>query len=138
MAVETVINYFDLSNDRVFYPGTAGYQRRKFDVKPTIINDLRGREDEFTLEKNGFQVLKEVWSREDVEDVPEHIKGVVFPETIAAVKRAYVALYRIKLLRVTREADLFQNWSKRCSAVLTPRPPAFGQRGEGTGGGQGR
>ena len=94
MAVETAINYFDLSNDRVFYPGTAGYQRRKFDVKSTTINDLRGREDEFTLEKNGFQVLKGFWSREDVEDVPEHIKGVVFPETIAAVKQAWVPLQR--------------------------------------------
>jgi hypothetical protein len=40
----------------VFYPGTAGYQRRKFDVKPTMINDLQGQEYKFTLEKNGFVV----------------------------------------------------------------------------------
>lgn len=92
MAVETIINYFDLSNDRVFYPGTAGYQRRKFDTKSVIINDLRGREDEFTLDKNGFRVLKRHWSEEDVEDEPEHIKKVVFPETIEAVKQTYVLL----------------------------------------------
>lgn len=96
MAVETVINYFDLSNDRVFYPGTAGYQRRKFDVKPTIINDVRGREDDFTLDKNGFQILQGIWSEADVEDIPEHIKDVVFPETIAAVKQACV-YYHLKL-----------------------------------------
>ena len=90
VAVETSINYFDLSNDRVFYPGTAGYQRRKFDTKQMTINDLRGREQDFTLDKNGFTVLKGGWSEEDVEDSPEHIKNVVFPETIEKVKQAYV------------------------------------------------
>ena len=89
-AVETSINYFDLSNERVFYPGTAGYQRRKFDVKPMMINDLRGREDNFTLDKNGFTVLKGVWQDEDVRDEPDYINSVVFPETIEAVKKAYV------------------------------------------------
>lgn len=92
MATETIINYFDLSNERVFYPGTAGYQRRKFDKKTTTIHDLRGREKEFTLEENGFAVLQANWSEEDVEDTPEHIKNVVFPETIQKVKEAYVLL----------------------------------------------
>ncbi|KAK3053970.1 hypothetical protein LTR09_005250 [Extremus antarcticus] len=88
MATETIINYFHTDNDRVFYPGTAGYQRRKFDTKPMIINDLRGKEQDFTLERNGFTVLKGHWSETDVEDTPEHIQNVVFPETIAAVKKA--------------------------------------------------
>ena len=87
-AVETNINYFHLDNDRVFYPGTAGYQRRKFNVKPMMINDLRGQEKKFTLDKNGFTVLQGHWSEEDVEDTDDHIKNVVFPETIAAVKQA--------------------------------------------------
>ena len=90
VAVETNINYFDTSNERVFYPGTAGYQRRKFDTRTWTINDLRGIEDEFTLDKNGFVVLKANWSEEDVEDTPEHIQKVVFPETIEKVKEAYV------------------------------------------------
>ena len=89
MATEALINYFDLSNERVFYPGTAGYQRRKFDTKRTPINDLRGREQDFTLEKNGFVVLKANWSEEDVEDTPEHIQNMLsFPETIEKVKQA--------------------------------------------------
>ncbi|KAK3690984.1 hypothetical protein LTR37_018886 [Vermiconidia calcicola] len=88
MAVETIINYFHMDNDRVFYPGTAGYQRRKFDTKPMMINDLRGREEDFTLDRNGFRVLKGHWSEEDVIDEPEHINNVVFPETIDAVKQA--------------------------------------------------
>ena len=93
-AVETIINYFDTSNERVFYPGTAGYQRRKFDVRPISINDLRGRENEFTLDKNGFAVLQANWSEEDVEDTSDHIKNVVFPETIDRVKQAYVLTIR--------------------------------------------
>ncbi|KAF2164391.1 hypothetical protein M409DRAFT_67903 [Zasmidium cellare ATCC 36951] len=87
-AVETTINYFDINEDRVFYPGTAGYQRRKFDTKPVHIHDLRSREDDFTLDKNGFKVLKGIWSEADVQDEPEHIQKVVFPETIEAVKKA--------------------------------------------------
>jgi len=90
MATETWINYFDLSSERVFYPGTAGYQRRKFDTRPTTIHDLRGQEQNFTLEKNGFTVLKANWSETDVEDTPEHIQNAVFPETIEKVKQAYV------------------------------------------------
>ena len=90
MAVETPINYFHLDNERVFYPGTAGYQRRKFDTKPMVINDLRGHEDDFTLEKNGFTVMKANWSEVDIKDEPEHIKNVVFPEVIDRVKKEYV------------------------------------------------
>lgn len=86
--VETTINYFDLSNERVFYPGTAGYQRRKFDTKPIQIHDLRGQEDDFTLDKNGFRVLQGLWSEADVKDEPDHIQEIVFPETIEAVKKA--------------------------------------------------
>ena len=93
--VETTINYFDISNERVFYPGTAGYQRRKFDTQPVEIHDLRGQEGKFTLEKNGFQVLKGIWSETDVDDQPEHIQDVVFPETIQAVKQAYVFLFLV-------------------------------------------
>lgn len=87
-AVQTIVNYFHPDEDRVFYPGTAGYQRRKFNTLPISINDLRGQEQDFTLDKNGFQVLKASWSEEDVEDEPEHIKNVVFPETIDRVKKA--------------------------------------------------
>lgn len=91
MAVETVINYFHPDEERVFYPGTAGYQRRKFNTRQVTINDLRGREEDFTLDKNGFQVLRAGWSEHDVVDEPDHVKLVVFPETILQVKQAYVS-----------------------------------------------
>jgi hypothetical protein len=107
MAVETIINYFHLDNPRVFYPGTAGYQRRKFDKKTTTINDVRGREDDFTLDKNGFVVLKGGWSEEDVEDTPEHIQNVVFPETIEKVKQAYVLLDTRERMKRAK-ADIFR------------------------------
>jgi hypothetical protein len=104
MATETIINYFDLSNERVFYPGTAGYQRRKFDTRPTTIHDLRGQEKEFTLEENGFVVLQANWSEEDVEDTPEHIQNVVFPETIEKVKQAYVYQLDCKRMKLAEDS----------------------------------
>jgi hypothetical protein len=118
MATETIINYFDLSNERVFYPGTAGYQRRKFDTRPTTIHDLRGQEKEFTLEENGFVVLQANWSEEDVEDTPEHIQNVVFPETIEKVKQAYVYLLDCKWVKlaenlIVAELELAQLMSSR-------------------------
>ncbi len=125
-AVTTNINYFDLSNERVFYPGTAGYQRRKFDTKPMTINDVRGHEDSFTLDKNGFQFLKGDWSEEDVEDTPEHIQNVVFPETIAAVKKAYVTIISISRMELTLLGDQIR--SNRCPALLTPHPSTLGRR----------
>lgn len=91
MLINTFADHFPFPfTDRVFYPGTAGYQRRKFDTRPMPIHDLRGREDDFTLDTNGFQVLKGLWSEADVRDEPEYINNVVFPETIEAVKQAYV------------------------------------------------
>lgn len=134
MAVETVINYFDLSNERVFYPGTAGYQRRKFDTKSTIINDLRGREQDFTLDKNGFQVIKGHWSEEDVNDEPDHIKNVVFPEVIERVKQVYVLLHRyvyIDLLKLISLANQIRSY--RRAPFFTPHPPPLGQRREEAG-----
>lgn len=123
MAVTTSINYFDLSNDRVFYPGTAGYQRRKFDTKHIEIEDVRGREEEFTLETNGFQVLREIWSGEDVEDVPDHIHNVVFPETIEAVKKVCVFTRELKPVYFAHSSYKFQNRCNRCPAILASRSP---------------
>ena len=123
MAVETIINYFHMDNDRVFYPGTAGYQRRKFDTKPMMINDLRGREEDFTLDRNGFRVLKGHWSEEDVIDEPEHINNVVFPETIEAVKQAYVLLDRSKRM-TPANAHMFGR-SGQALATFSLSPTSF-------------
>jgi len=75
-----------------------------FDVKPTKINDLRGQEDNFTLDKNGFTVLRSGWSEEDVEDTPEHIQNVVFPETIEKVKKATGATDVLPFSHLVRRA----------------------------------
>lgn len=129
-AVETIVNYFHPDEARTFYPGTAGYQRRRYNTKTVTINDLRGREDDFSLDKNGFQILKAQWSEHDVEDTPEHIQGVVFPETIAKVKEAYVP-YTCNLNHSLRSRLIYhpnQNRRHRSPPLLAPRPPTPRQR----------
>ena len=60
--VEATINYFPPNGPTRINPGTAGYQRRKFDSKIVDITDVRGAEDDFNLDKNGFQKVKNMWT----------------------------------------------------------------------------
>lgn len=126
IAVETTVNYFHPDEARVFYPGTAGYQRRRHNTRTVTINDLRGREQDFTLDKNGFQVLNARWSEQDVEDKPDHIRDVVFTETIEKVKQAYVLLNTF--VRSSTLGSLsVQNGCNRCPPLFASGTAASGQ-----------
>lgn len=56
--VEAQINYFPPDGPKIFYPGTAGYQRRKFDTRTMRIKDVRSATEELNLDKNGFQLAQ--------------------------------------------------------------------------------
>jgi hypothetical protein len=71
------------------YPGTAGDKRRKWNPKQVRINDVRGREDDFSLHKNGFQ-----WTRLQSQvlldvDGPT-MEKVGYPEVAQLLKDVYV------------------------------------------------
>lgn len=85
--VEAKINYYPPDGPKVFYPGTAGYQRRNFDTRSVPINDIRGSEDLFTLDKNGFQVVQNNWTEIGLNDNKEKIESIVYPETIDMLKK---------------------------------------------------
>lgn len=51
------------------------------------IHDVRGKEDQYTLDKNGFQFHKHVSKEKDFLD-DEHIKAVYYPETEQLLKDA--------------------------------------------------
>lgn len=85
--VEAKINYYPPDGPKVFYPGTAGYQRRNFDTRSVPINDIRGSEDLFSLDKNGFQVVKNNWTEIGLNDHKEKVESIVYPETIDMLKR---------------------------------------------------
>ena len=85
--VTAKINYYPPDGPRVFYPGTAGYQKRNFDTKSVQINDVRGSEEQFTLDKNGFQVVTNPWTQIGLNDDKEKVESIVYPETVEMLKK---------------------------------------------------
>jgi hypothetical protein len=87
--VQTTINYHPAGLDgelNTVIPGTAGSYRRKFDVAPVTIKDIRGQETLFSIEKQGFQILKHTSEEKEFLD-KDQIKGVVFPEVVELLKK---------------------------------------------------
>lgn len=65
--------------------GTASYYRRKFDPHAVQVHDIRGREDQFSLNTHGFQHHKHVSVEKDFTD-DETVKKVVYPEVEELLK----------------------------------------------------
>ena len=95
--VEARINYFSPDGPAKAYPGTAGYQRRKFDARTVQVSDVRGVEDSFKLETNGLQVVKRQWPAVDINASDSEVQEVIYPDTIAMVKRLSVFSRNIRL-----------------------------------------
>lgn len=72
-----------------YITGTASYFRRKFDERPVRIGDIRGREDQFNLNTQGFQYLESSTVGGDFRD-SEKVKREVYPETEELLKQMYV------------------------------------------------
>ena len=76
--VEANINYFPPDGPRIFYPGTAGYQRRNFDTRTMPIADVRESKEDLTLDKCGFQLAKNNWSQIDANDNFDKVRELVY------------------------------------------------------------
>jgi len=72
-----------------YITGTASYFRRKFDERAVKIGDMRGREDEFDLNTQGFQFYESPTIGGDFRDV-DKVKAEVYPETEELLKKVYV------------------------------------------------
>ncbi|KAK4496464.1 hypothetical protein PRZ48_012444 [Zasmidium cellare] len=66
--------------------GTADYYKRKFSPASVEVKNIRGSEDDFSLNKQGFQLVKHISSEKDFVD-NDHIKKVVYPEVEELLKR---------------------------------------------------
>lgn len=92
--VETPLNYHkdneDGSPPHPTYVGQPQTYERPVATHVTKITDISGREAEFTLDKQGFQVHRHVSQEKDFND-DEHIKAVYYPETEQLLKDVYVS-----------------------------------------------
>ncbi|KAI1323629.1 hypothetical protein F5Y16DRAFT_403308 [Xylariaceae sp. FL0255] len=87
--VETVLNYFKDNEDGTppapRYVDRPDSGARPFDAQTVKITNIAGREAEFSLDKQGFQVYPHVAQEKDFLD-DEHIKAVYYPETEQLLK----------------------------------------------------
>ncbi|KAI0188530.1 hypothetical protein EV127DRAFT_131079 [Xylaria flabelliformis] len=87
--VEAVLNYFKDNEDGT--PPAPTYVNRPETYERPVapqnvkITNIAGREAEFTLDKQGFQVVPSVAQEKDFVD-DEHIKAVYYPETEQLLK----------------------------------------------------
>ncbi|KAI1662910.1 hypothetical protein F4813DRAFT_342313 [Daldinia decipiens] len=89
--VDTLLNYHkdaeDGSPPAPTYVNKPETQNRPSESHPVHITDVSGREDEFTLDKHGFQFYRHVAQEKDFLD-DDHIKAVYYPETEQLLKDA--------------------------------------------------
>lgn len=82
--VDTFLNY-EPGGDEQVYLGTAEYYLRKFDEVPTRINDARGFESHFSIDRNGFEFFKHESKISDWKD-EEEVRITAYPEAIKLLK----------------------------------------------------
>jgi hypothetical protein len=88
--VHTTLNHYldpKLGGHDHYVTGIASYYRRKFDVKPVKIHNIRGRQDEFNLNDQGFQFYESPTVGGNFQD-NEKVKKEVYPETEKLLKEA--------------------------------------------------
>lgn len=73
----------------VWCPGTVQDKRRPHDHQDVTITNIRGRESEFTLDKQGFEVIPFATSVEDDGDNAS-FEGQYYQDVVDHVKKAYV------------------------------------------------
>ena len=87
----TTLNYFREPHvgSRGFTAGTAGFHRRKHNAVQSVVHDVRGREDEFKLDIQGFEFHHWKSAVTDFRD-DEEVKRVYYKEVEEFVKKLYV------------------------------------------------
>ena len=86
--VKAVLNHYlppSKGGQAVYYPGTASDKRREHDPREVVITDIRGREEDFKLDVQGFQMAQQE-SKEKVFDDDARIREVYYPECEELVK----------------------------------------------------
>lgn len=86
------MNYYppaEIWKNNDIIPGSAASFRRKFDTHLVQVTDIRGQENDYSLDKNGFQLLKHSSAEKLFED-QDAIKSTVYAEVAEMLKKMYV------------------------------------------------
>ncbi|KAH8802956.1 hypothetical protein F5884DRAFT_491189 [Xylogone sp. PMI_703] len=85
--VRTTLNYYidSPNNPTAFAPTGAAFFKREFNPKEVLIHDIRGREEEFALDQQGFQVCQHSSAIKDFTD-RDNVKKIYYPETVELIK----------------------------------------------------
>ena len=87
--VQTVLNYFKPNEDgsppHPTYTDRPETYDRPVETHPVTVRDIRGREKDFTLDGNGFQVHRQASSEKEFRD-DEKIKSGYYAETEQLLK----------------------------------------------------
>lgn len=84
--VRTTINFIPANLPVRFMKGSADMYRYASDRQSVTIHDARGREDEFTLSKNGFQYIAHTSAYIPILD-PTRIKLDFYAEVAGLLKK---------------------------------------------------
>lgn len=89
--VLTTFNYFKDSGDGSLphptYVGKPETFEQPIEVKQKLVHDIRGEEDEYSLDTTGFQVIKHASKEKDFQD-DDQIKEKYYPEVEQILKAA--------------------------------------------------
>lgn len=98
--VDTTLNYYkdpgDGSEPHPSYVGKPETYERPTEQLEVRVNDIRGNEKSYTLDRNGFQIYEHE-SKEKAFLDDEQIKAVYYPETEQLLKDAYVFVRHLSI-----------------------------------------
>lgn len=87
--VTATLNYFlepEHGGDKLYRAGTAGEKRRKYKEAQVHINDVRRQEDNFILDKHGFQLVKSDTAEKTFDD-EQRIQTLYYDECAELIKK---------------------------------------------------
>jgi len=89
--VPTTLNYYkdpgDGSEPKPSYVGKPETYERPSEPLDTVVTDIRGDEEKYSLDKNGFEIYRHTSIEKDFDD-DEKIKREYYPETEQLLKDA--------------------------------------------------
>ncbi|KAI0081632.1 methyltransferase [Panus rudis PR-1116 ss-1] len=98
--VSTTLNYYTpIGTEAPYYyvdtpPPDTPQHNIGADTRPVIVHDVRDRESEYTLDKNGFQWVRHVSAEKEFVD-EEKVKREYYPEVVELVRREVPGAKRV-------------------------------------------